>query len=339
MKKNGENESIEVVSKINSDNIDPSNYFMTLVNAAAEAEMLNETVIAYMQSQIYDILADNIWMYNDGTSTSVTEEIASEMLQSIVFILDCFCLVSAQSENNDRCVEILSKKAGLKKCYNDGLIFAGKIANRTRTLYNEVFASKISVNVPLYNETLNKAVAQSIKRYDRRFFAHKKGYDIDYPTALSGELLNYKGILYIREYLIYIRLENEFCSLFDMKDIRKLINAFAVNNRIYEFDLMENIFEIVFCNAFFSTFLSAAKKNLFIKRSQYKIIASKFIGLDDVAITSLIKKHILKLIVSLGIENPLLRNYIFRYNKQFTRNILSAVKNNYLKNYITFDNL
>lgn len=337
MKKNGENEAVESVSRINTANIDPANYFMTLVNEAGKAGILSENGIAYMQSQIYDIFADNIWMYNDGASTSVTEEIASEMLQSIIFILDCFCIVSLKSAGNDKCVEMLIEKAGLKKCYNEGIIYAGKILHRVKTLYNEVFASKININVPLYNETMNKAVAQSIKRYDRRFFAHRRGYDIDYPAALSGELLNYKGIFYIREYLIYIRLENEFCSLFDMKDVRKLIRTFALNNKIEETDLMENIFEIVFCNAFFSTFICSGKIDLFIKRNQYKIIAGNFSGADDKTVTFLIRKHILKLIVSLGIENPLLRDYIFRYNRQFAKNILSAVKNNYLKNYITFE--
>lgn len=337
MKKNGENNAIEAASKINPESIDAANYFMTLVNAAAEAEMLTESVIGDMQFQIYDILADNIWMYNDGTSTSVPEELASEMLQSIVFILDCFCIVTAQSEGNDKCAEMLAVKAGVKNCYNDGIIYAGRIVERTKSLYNEVFASKINIAVPLYNETLNKAVALSIKRYDRRFSAHRRGYNIDYPAALSGELLNHKGILYIREYLICIRLENEFCSLFDMKDVRKLIRTFALNNKIDEFDMTENLFEIVFQNAFFSTFINSGKVDLFIKRSEYDIISEKFAGADDKAMDSLIKKHILKLIVSLGIENPLLRDYIFRYNKQFTKNILSAVKNNCLRCYMTFD--
>ena len=119
MMKHGENNiNIEQISKINAGNIDAANYFITLMNEAALLGIVSEIEMEYMQSQISDILADLIWQYNNGNSTSVKTEVAAKLVKSIISALDAFCISTA---NNDKCVQMLKEKAGLKNCYAKGL--------------------------------------------------------------------------------------------------------------------------------------------------------------------------------------------------------------------------
>ena len=351
MEKIGENSNIEEISKINEQNIDPANYFMTLTSEAAAVGILSEGEIAYMQSQIADIIADNIWQYNSGESTSVTNEIAADLIESIVFALDCFCISVVKSDNggliNEKCVEMLREKAGIKNCYLKGLEYISRLVNYNKNLYNELYINKLKIGIALYNSAINKSLAIFFKNYNMRLFTHRinisepVSFFFDYMPALSSEIKNYKGILYVNEYIRYLLMENEFCSLFEIKDVQRLMKLYADNNGFYVNELMENIFEKVFTNAFFSTIADSNKVNLFINRRQYIKISENFYDngncRDDIFIYELINDYAQRLLLNLKINNPELQKYIFKYQNKFAENILPAIQNNYLQNLITYD--
>jgi len=135
MAKHGENKfhtGIEAVSKINAQNIDAANYFITLLAEAADAALVSETETAYMQSQISDILADLIWQYTAGASTSVKTEVAARLVKSVISALDCFCRITSGVLGSERCLEMLKEKAGIKSCYAKGLEYIAQAAGNTR---------------------------------------------------------------------------------------------------------------------------------------------------------------------------------------------------------------
>jgi len=357
MAKHGENRDnelhieIEAVPKINAQNIDYANYFMTLTSEAANAGILSESEILSMQSQIADMLADNIWQYNGGSSTSVTTEIAADLIESIVFILDCFCISAVKADDsvlsNERCIEILRAKAGVKNCYPKGSEYITQLVNYGKDLYNKLYINKLTIGIALYNSAINKSLAIFFNKYNARFFAHRINPStsstrfLEYPLALSRDIKDYKGILYVNEYMRYLMLENEFCLIFGIKDVQRLIKLYAKNGGFNVNDLKENIFERIFTNAFFSVFLDSGNATLFIKREQYDKIAENFYDngkcKDEIAISDLISEHTYKLIEISKINNIELQKYILKYKKIFEKNILSAVQRNYLHNLITYD--
>ena len=354
MEKHGENRDsglhtetgIEAVSKINSANIDIANYFMTLTTEAAAVNILSESEIVNMQSQISDILADLIWQYNGGASTSVTTEVAADLIEGIVFALDSFC-ISVKSFGNDSCVEKLREKAGIKACHDKGLKYIEQAVNPAKDLYNELYINKLNIGISSYNSAINKSLALFFKTYNMRFFSHLINPSdpsvrfLGYSLALSSEIKNYKGILYVTEYMRYLLLENEFCSLFDIKDVQRFIKIYVNNSGFIMSELKENIFEIIFANVLFSMFAGSDKANLFIKREQYNKIAENFYDngepKGEIFLEDLISEYTQKLIADLNIGNCELQSYILKYKIKFTKNILHAVQENYLHNLITYD--
>ena len=332
------NNSITERTKINPQNIDVANYFMTLTTEAVSADILSENEIIYMQSQIADILADKIWQYTRGESTSVSSETASDLIESIVFALDFFCISAVKSDGgnlaNDRCVEMLREKAGIKYCYEKGLEHIAQAAYNAENLYSKLPETRLRTENTAYNVTINKSFALFFKNYDLRFFPHKSAR-FDYPLALSGEIYKYKGILYADEYLRYLILENEFCSLFETKDIQRLIKIYADNYGFTVNDLMENIFEKVFANILLS--LSAGSNSLFIKREQYNKISDNFY--NEAETGRLIHEYTQELIIKLKIVNPELQKYILKYQKIFAEFIVDAVRHEHLDTLIIYDDI
>ena len=208
MKKPGEN-SLEVASLLSPKNIDPANYFLSLTGAAAEAGLLAQGEFISMEAQIHDILADVVWMYNNGTSTSVTEELATEFIESILFTLDCFCIAEGKygsAADNEVILDMLREKAGIKKCYEKGTAYIDMIWQQAKNTYNDIYISNPNVNSGFYKEIFNETLPRILKSYQKYFFAHHTGIDIFYPPELAKQLRKYKGILYINEYLKYVKL-------------------------------------------------------------------------------------------------------------------------------------
>ena len=110
--------------KIKSENIDRSAYFLSLTDNAFNAGLLTEKDMENIQSQIYDILSDNIWMYTGGTSTSVTTKEANELMLAILAVLDSFCISEVTDDKKlNGLIKIFKEKAAVKKCYEKGLEF------------------------------------------------------------------------------------------------------------------------------------------------------------------------------------------------------------------------
>ena len=320
--KTGESE-IQAAAVIDPAGIDRANYFMSLVSAAAEAGILPPGEVAAMQSQIYDVLADVIWMYNNGTSASVFSELAEEFIKSIVFALDCFCIVeTGRGLSNEQCVGLLSGGGAVRRCYERGIGYIEKLQRSAWKLYREVAAAKPDIDVALYNETLDRAIPEALRGYQRYFHAHNAGAEMFYPLAMA-DTLDCKGILYIREYLRHIWIENRFCACFSAEDIRKLLGACA--GRLRACDLMENVFELVYSGAFFAA-LDGKPGTLLTGRERCGGAARMLEGKEEAELAPMLKKCAVKLLLSLGATEPMMRGYVFRYNEKFVQRVVSAAR-------------
>ena len=113
--------------EIKAENIDMNAFFLSLTDNALNAGLLSEKDIEDMQSQIYDILSANIWQHTNGTSVSVTSKEAEELTLEILYTLDCFCISKAANDKElNGLIKLFKEKAGIKKCYQNGLDFIKK---------------------------------------------------------------------------------------------------------------------------------------------------------------------------------------------------------------------
>ncbi|MCL2774362.1 MAG: DUF6179 domain-containing protein [Oscillospiraceae bacterium] len=315
----GENKNIENISKIDTKNIDISMYFLSLTDNALNAGLLTGRDMETMQSQIYDILSDSIWMYTNGSSTSVTSLEANELLLAVLAVLDCFCISyiseTSETELDAKLIELtglLKERGGVRNCYNKGLKLIDKMLAEAKILANKTFLSKISINFELYIETIH--------------------------------IEKFKSVLYVKRYLEFINSENKFCAkcidYFGKTEINTLIQIYSHNNLTNDRELMDNIFAVIFANVFFSFMTDLHKeRKLVLNHAEFEKIAKNIYIADDADLYKSINKTKLNLFLTLKIngEDLELKKYVSDYTNIFVKNLLKAVKSRQFDKFITIN--
>lgn len=158
---------------------------------------------------------------------------------------------------------------------------------------------------------------------------------IDYPLAFDD--MNIKGISYIKNYLERLDIETEFCALFLIEDVDKILNDYGrlcrFNNQIE----LINIFEVLINNSIFSVLCGNNAREFKIKKDQFNIINQSLSESNLAEINLLIDKSVSTVISDLKIENMQLIEYINKYKVIFKQIILNALKNNCLNNIIVVE--
>jgi len=177
------------IPKIKAENIDVNAYFLSLTDNALDAGLLTDKHIEDMQSQIYDILSDNIWSYTNGTSTSVTSKEATELMSAILYVLDSFCVSEAGIPIDDKLLEVIDlihtfkEKAGIKKCYKQGL----KILNKTSAKEIDTFAEETDRAFD-FNEIVD---LDEFADFEKNQSQHDINNIIISQSEMTGEDFNY----------------------------------------------------------------------------------------------------------------------------------------------------
>jgi hypothetical protein len=351
MKKIGGNDmdskqNLSKIHEINAGNIDTGMYFLSLTDNAMNAGLLSETDTDYMQTLIYDILSDSVWMNTNGTSVSVTSQEANELMLSVLYALDCYCISQTSSVITDSdihihklktLIETFRQRGEIRNCYHKGLEFIDKTLAEVKILAKEIYINRIHTKSELYNLTLNRSIFVFIENY-KHFSAHRIDADIDYPAAVK--IKKCKGINYVKKYLEYINLETAFynkCSEFyGEPEIKKLIRTYAANNLTNEEGLMDNIFGIIFANVFFLFLAKIKDKRLIVTQEEFKKLSESLYNTTSPDLLKLINKTTVSLFITLKVTGGL-KNYVSEYIKIFVRYFMRSVKSRRLHHTITVD--
>ena len=205
----------------NPQNIDPDNYLLSLLDEAYRTEVISEATLQNFQLQITEVLRDLIIRYSSGESSSVPIEIADSLFQSILFCMDTFC---GEIPTPATCLDELRNR-NMKDVYQEGLALVRSKVHEANRLYREVKALRVGTSLVAYNSTIDEAIPGFFKSYDPAFNAHDTTASIDYP--LAGGDPNARGVLYMRNYLEKLKLENLFCKRFGEEDINQLLENMA----------------------------------------------------------------------------------------------------------------
>ena len=170
---------------------------------------------AVLQTELFSLLASLISEYTKGKSTSVPENLARELMESVMFNLRLF--------DEQRAKEIISK--GVRECFESGVRLSQQKASLAGRLWKKVFFSRPD----LFNHSMLRTLSE-IKKFpalcDCRFFAHQIPCDIDYQLCIpvAQEL---KGSDYIIEYLRHLLIENEILNRFNPEKCKPVLYKYC----------------------------------------------------------------------------------------------------------------
>jgi len=333
------------IYEIKAENIDVGMYFMSLTDNAMQTGLLTEAETEFMQTQIYDLLSDIVWRYTNGTSVSVTSQEANELLLSVLYALDCFCISQTgdnitDGDNNKLkiLIDTLKQKSGIVNCYYKGQEFINKTLEEVKILAQESYLNRIHTTSALYNKTLNRSIFVFIEKY-KYTSVHRIDADIDYFTAVGVK--KRKGVLYIKKYLEYLNFETAFynkcAEYFGEPEIKELIKIYSRNNLTEERELTENIFEIIFPNVFFLFLAKIKDKKLTVNQEEFEKLSEIIYNTPPPDLPKLINKAAASLFMTLKITGGL-KNYVSEYIKIFAKKFIRSVKSIGLDNLFTVDN-
>jgi hypothetical protein len=322
---------IEKQSAIKKQHLDPNQYTLSLIREGSRVGLIDQQTFNSIRLQLMTLLKESIMRYTKGESTSVKVETAQSILLSILYSIDA-CI--SNSNNPEDAISIL-KENNIVELYEKGLIIVSSSLEETKLLYEKVKNKKLHIPLKAYQATIDEALPGFFKNYDLMFKAQDTMASIDYPLLFDD--MRIKGIFYIKQYLEKLEIETQFCSLFAIEDIEKVLFNYG---KIYDLDYREaliNVFEVLLTNSIFSALSSNNADKLSITKYQYEILRERLKALDHNLYSSLIGEAIEALLNDLRIELPELRDYIRNFKSVLMPRFLSALDHDSLPNVIILD--
>lgn len=208
--------------------------------------------------ELYMILGRLIQAYTKGETSQVSVEIADRIFQSVEYCISLYhenekklyekesklsanqdihaCDQSPETSNKSEQISMIS-------AYEKGYLLGEECAQQTKKLWIKVKNSSVNVDNNSYRETIWNGTGQFFDRYSLRFAANEIPKELTYP--LANKVTGVSGIIYVKEYLTSLLLENQFMAKFDVNEIRALLAGMDAQAP----DLCFNLSEAILTNA------------------------------------------------------------------------------------------
>lgn len=303
---------------------------ISLLNEGSRTGLLTKQEMRRIQNTIMQLLQELIQKYTQGESTSVTTETAEDILTSLMYAADAY--LSGIGESEKAIMDL--KTMDFRQIYELGVKKVSQCFEETKLLYKEVSAHKLEVPVDAYNMTIDESLPVFLRKYGIIFDAHNTMASIDYPLANDDSRL--QGVFYMKQYLMKLKLETEFCAMFDQQDLNDLLVHYGRECRFnYRIELF-NIYELVLNNAIFSVLSGGEACRIRISEIQYKRLEQHFKKLAEPQIRSVILDAIRRLQQDLPIHSQL-KEYMDGCTEDLVQRIANAAKHNSLQTVIITD--
>ena len=232
----------EYQRKIDRRALSEADYFLTLMNAAVNREMLTAGEEIEIKRGCGELLAFLTERYTDGMSSSVTVETAQELLNSIYFLLGLG--LKKFSEPDDAVAYLIEN--GVNAVYTDGVARQRELLLKAKRVYQSLLPAFNDYGCIYYDGTVRKALSFFFKKYipdNHRLFAQDIVISADYTPDINMKPT--VGVEFIKNYIEQLYCENAFCRLFSDSAVTDLLRNY---DNHYEHVLF-NVFELVFTRA------------------------------------------------------------------------------------------
>lgn len=282
----------------------------------------------YAFEELLPIVADLTNRFTSKESTSVTYEIAQQLMEAILY-----CIqeneISLYDRNND---EVLNKNkfSNAKEAYDIGYQLVFNKVLRTKELYEIIIIDFHAYGNHDYYSTVIKGMPAFFTHYDVKFYPQSHILTLDYP--LIKPIMNASGVDEIWNYLTCIQLEQVFLNKFPEKYVCDVLSHFYSD---YDYkDLLINICSTVLRNILGCMIANKSISQIGFSEADYARI---ILFVNHNTSDSLKEKimELLELLIQQQYENnqPLLA-YLQNDVDDFSFELMNAVQNHYLANFL-----
>ncbi|MBO0996020.1 DUF6179 domain-containing protein [Bacillus sp. SD088] len=320
--------SIVTQGKLNQARLLQNQYTLSILNEGLRVGLLNNEDVYGTQRQLMSILEKLIRRYTQGESSSVTSETADSILSSVLYAVDAYLLHFSDPE---KAIDVL-KNGNVKNGYDQGIDLIRHCFEETKQLYKEIYNHKLDVAVEAYNLTIDESIPVFLKKYGIIFDAHNTMASIDYPLAIDD--LSIQGVYYLRQYLTHLKMETQFCLLYNKDDIQSvLVNYGRICGFDYRIELF-NIFELVLNNAIFSVLSGGHPSQIKVTSNQFKQLEDLFERLDDQQVQPIILKAVEQLQHHFNLNDPQMTDYLNQCGMNLVNRVKNVVEHNRLETVV-----
>lgn len=197
-----------------------SNYSASLMAICSAQGIISAEQSRKILNELFEDFAEIAAQYTFRESSSLRRELAEQLYSSVLYRADVY-LLSLGSDM--RAVEALTT-IPMKRILELGRDMLLRIHEGNRAVFKRAYKSRLDIGIPEYRHVMLTAFDRYYQRYSARFNAQSICTHIDYPLlGRSAQAIEVEGAMFIREYYSCLALENEFCGMFDIEDIKRLL--------------------------------------------------------------------------------------------------------------------
>ena len=199
---------------------DRSNYATSLMAICSAPGIISAEQSRKILNELFEDFAEIAAQYTFRESSSLRRELAEQLYSSVLYRADVY-LLSLGSDM--RAVEALTT-IPMKRILELGRDMLLRIHEGNRAVFKRAYKSRLDIGIPEYRHVMLTAFDRYYQRYSARFNARSICAHIDYPLlGRSVQAIEVEGAMFIREYYSCLALENEFCGMFGIEDIKRLL--------------------------------------------------------------------------------------------------------------------
>jgi hypothetical protein len=177
---------------------------------------------SYEQEELLPIVAELSEKYTSKESTSVTYEIARQLMEAVIY-----CISACEKSCEDQ--QLLFAKLTARQAYETGYEkVVGKV-KKAKQKYNKMITGFQAYGNENYHDTVTKAIPGFFLYYDVRFAPQETIITMDYP--IIGWLDGATGIDAIEKYVDCISLEQQFLRMLPNDYIFSVLTTFQADYR------------------------------------------------------------------------------------------------------------
>lgn len=274
-----------------------NNQFSTSQVKQGPQQIEQEDALLSLQVRLLQLLNHQIGRYTCDDSTSIPEETAQALLQSLFFTLNI-------EQKNLASNALQLYHTDLNQRYQVGIATI-----KHKLCYGQKLWRTVYLNMPDIENRSLKDTLQSIgtfwKQYDFHFAAHEIPCDIDYQLChpVSSAL---QGIDYINRYLEHLLIETKFLQQFEKSKMQQLLHAYCQDYH----ELLINLFDPVATNAVGLVLLHKDIFSLEITPTEQKKLLTLLLLLSKTETITKLQQTAIKLCQTLHVSHTELEPYI-----------------------------
>ena len=214
-------------------------FFENVLGEIVDKGYLSESTLQRIQVEVINLWTEQIERYNRGRSSSIAENKAKSLLESIYVTLG-FSL--KELENLDDSILVLQKET-IKTLFEKGQKALKKRFAQLKEQYAYLKEHLLETDNMAYRDTYDKGIEPFFVNYNIEFASQECPCDIDYP--LSNDRMEAIGMEAMINYIERSLIEHKLCLKYDKEDIQAVLRGYHSGYK----DLLINIFELVLMNA------------------------------------------------------------------------------------------